>query len=121
MTSTKFRLRVLLIHILIVVVLLSIIMCINVFLLKGKGLNTISIIILIIVLYLIFTIYPSIMYYYYGVYYLKYGLKIVYDSIGGMLVFLLSGYYCILFYINKNQWFANREKMLEDRKKEVGW
>ena len=117
MTSTKFRLRVLLIHILIVVVLLSIIMCINVFLLKGKGLNTISIIILIIVLYLIFTIYPSIMYYYYGVYYLKYGLKIVYDPIGGMLVFLLSGYYCILFYINKNQWFENRITIMNERSK----
>ena len=117
MTSTKFRLRVLLIHILIVVVLLSIIMCINVFLLKGKGLNTISIIILIIVLYLIFTIYQSIMYYYYDVYYLKYGLKIVYDLIGGMLVFLLSGYYCILFYINKNQWFENRITIMNERSK----
>ena len=117
MTSAKFRLRIILIHILIVVVLLSVIMCINVFLLKGKGLNTISIIILIIVLYLIFTIYPSIMYYYYGVYYLKYGLKTVYDPIGGMLVFLLSGYYCILFYINKNQWFEKRITIMNERSK----
>ena len=117
MTSTKFRLRVLLIHILIVVVLLSVILCINFFLLKGKGLNITPIIVLIIILYVIFTIYPSIMYYYYGVYYPKYGLKIVYDPIGGVLVFLLSGYYCILFYINKNQWFENRITIMKERSK----
>lgn len=115
--SSKFRLRVLLIHISIVVVLLSAILCINFFFFKGKGINIASIVILIIYLYVIFTIYPSIMYYYYGVYYPKYGLKIVYDPIGGMLVFLLSGYYCILFYINKNQWFENRITIMNERSK----
>ena len=113
----KYLIRTFLITTLITIVIWLIAILLNIFVFNYKFFRIQEVISLVIISYFIMTIFPSLMYYYYGVYYVKYGYQVKYDPVGALKFILFSGYYGILFYAKGNLWFANREKMLEDRKK----
>ena len=117
----RYLIKTFLITTLITLVIWLITILLNILVFDFKLFRIQEIISLVVVSYFIITIFPSLMYYYYGIYYPKYVNKIAKDPVGEVLFIILSGYYCILFYVKGKLWFTNREKMLEDRKKEVGW
>lgn len=77
--------------------------------------NPITIVAMIVISYFILTIFPSLMYYYYGIYYVKYGFNVGKDPAGEVKFILFSGYYCIMFYLKKEKWFEKRKEVLKKR------
>ena len=71
--------------------------------------------IILIIGYFILGLYPSIIYYYYAIYYPKHGFKIGHDPLGEFLSFILCGYYAIKFYVNREEWYKGKIKMMADK------
>lgn len=111
----KYLIKTFLITTLITLAIWFIAILLNILVFDFKLFRIQEIISLVVISYFIITIFPSLMYYYYGIYYPKYGNKIAKDPVGEVLFIIFSGYYCILFYVKGKFWFFNREKMLREK------
>lgn len=70
---------------------------------------------LLIIGYFVLGLYPSIIYYYYAIYYPKHGFKIGRDPLGEFLAIILCGYYGIKFYTRKEEWYNLKIRMQSDK------
>ena len=66
--------------------------------------------------YFVLGLYPSIIFYFYVIYYPKYGFKVGREPLRELLCIILCGYYAIKFYTKKEVWYKSRIQMQTDKK-----
>jgi len=66
--------------------------------------------------YFVLGLYPSIIFYYYVIYYPIHGFKVGCEPLRGTLCVILCGYYAIKFYTKKEVWYKSRIQMQTDKK-----
>ena len=66
--------------------------------------------------YFVLGLYPSIIFYYYVIYYPRHGFKVGCEPLRGTLCIILCGYYAIMFYTKKDVWYKSKIQMQTDKK-----
>lgn len=67
--------------------------------------------------YFVLGLYPSIIFYFYVIYYPKYGFKVGREPLRELLCIILCGYYAIKFYTKKEVWYKLKIQMQSDKNK----
>ena len=66
--------------------------------------------------YFVLGLYPSIIFYYYVIYYHRHGFKVGCEPLRGTLCIILCRYYAIMFYTKKDVWYKSKIQMQTDKK-----